>query len=80
MGVLIQAAKTDQLDRHSGDWAFVDLGFAEKSKSCGALFGDGVAEEMQFSDLLIWLQEVVHSSSRPLNLILEAPLSQQFPR
>lgn len=74
----IKAASMNELDRHSCDWAFIDIGFAEKSKSCGALFNSNVPEEMRFADLVHWLQQIIIMGSRPLNLIIEAPLSVSF--
>lgn len=78
MTTQIYAATPEQLDRSSCDWAFVDLGFSEKSESCGVLYGTGDAEEKQFRDMLLWLEKIVGSSTTPLNLVLEAPLSVAF--
>lgn len=75
--VSITPAKMDDFERPC-DWVFVDLGFAEKSKSCGVLLNDGPAQLMQFAALQKWLQGVVRMTPGPLNLVIEAPLSVAF--
>jgi hypothetical protein len=75
---MIRAGTLAEANRRSGEWVFVDLGFAEKAKSCGLLLGDGSPEEVSFSELKARLLEVVASDRKPLNLLLEAPLSVAF--
>lgn len=75
---MIRAGTTAEANRHSGEWVFVDLGFAEKAKSCGLLLGNGEPDEVSFSQLKTRLLEVVASDDRPLNLLIEAPLSVAF--
>lgn len=75
---MIRAGTTAEANRHSGEWVFVDLGFAEKAKSCGLLLGNGEPDEVSFSQLKARLLEVVASDDRPLNLLIEAPLSVAF--
>lgn len=75
---MIRAGVFAEANRRSGEWVFVDLGFAEKAKSCGLLLGDGSPEEVSFSGLKARLLEVAASDRRPLNLLIEAPLSVAF--
>lgn len=75
---MIRAGTLAEATRHSGEWVFVDLGFAEKAKSCGLLLGDGKPEEVSFSKLTARLLEIVASAQQPLNLLIEAPLSVAF--
>lgn len=75
---MIRAGIPAEANRHSGEWMFVDLGFAGKAKSCGLLLGDGKPEEISFSQLKARLLEVVASDYKPLNLLIEAPLSVAF--
>ncbi|MEX0827483.1 MAG: hypothetical protein WD005_00865, partial [Haliea sp.] len=77
MAVSITSAEMDDFNR-TCDWAFIDLGFAEKSKSCGTLLNDGAPQVMQFSAMQTWLQGVVKTMAGPLNLVIEAPLSVAF--
>lgn len=77
----LRAGRTSEINRASGDWLFVDVGFASKSKSSGILRGDGQPKVVTFSDLAYMvLREACENSSRPLNLLLEAPLSAAFNR
>ncbi len=78
LATMIRPGTPAEANRHSGAWVFVDLGFAEKKKSCGLLLGDGIPEEVTFSQLNARLLEVIASSERPLNLLVEAPLSVAF--
>lgn len=75
----IRAGRTPEISKESGDWLFVDVGFSSKKKSTGILKGDGQPEEVTFSKLV---EEVVcetrKNAGRPLNLLLEAPLSAAF--
>jgi hypothetical protein len=75
---MIRAGTAAEANRTSGEWVFVDLGFAEKAKSCGLLLGDGEPEEVAFSQLKARLLAVVTSDDKPLNLLIEAPLSVAF--
>lgn len=75
---MIRAGTAAEATRNSGEWVFVDLGFAEKSRSCGLLRGDGEPDEVSYSQLKVKLLRVVASNDRPLNLLIEAPLSVAF--
>ena len=75
---MIRAGTNAEANRHSGEWVFVDLGFAEKARSCGLLLGNGEPDEISFSQLKAKLLEVVVSDVRPINLLIEAPLSVAF--
>jgi hypothetical protein len=48
---MIHAGKIEELKSDSGEWIFVDIGFAQRSRSCGFLLGNGNPVEMTFSDL-----------------------------
>lgn len=69
-----------QLEAHkdSGEWVFVDVGFANSSRSYGLLVHDGEPAELTFGDLQQRLVHLVSASTTPLNLVLEAPLSVAF--
>lgn len=76
----IRAGRIDEAARSSGEWVFVDVGFASKSRSCGVLFEEGEPIELTFSQAKTHLVELATASSRPLNIVLEAPLSVAFAR
>jgi hypothetical protein len=75
---MIRSGTVKQADRFSGQWAFVDVGFSEKSKSCGFLQDDGHPEMLLFTDLQDRLRSIAKADKKPLNLLLEAPLSVAF--
>lgn len=74
----LRAGRVDEIQRGSGEWLFVDLGFSRDAASCGLLHDDGTPEQLTFGAAL---QRVVGATSRPggpLNLVIEAPLSVAF--
>lgn len=75
---MIGAGLTTEATRTSGQWVFVDLGFAKAAKSCGLLVGDGTPKEVSFSKLKTEVLEIVATGRMPLNLLIEAPLSVAF--
>ena len=76
---MIRAATTHEATRNSGEWLFVDIGFASKKASCGLLVGDDTKpEEISFAELKERLLEIVSSNQTHLNLVIEAPLSAAF--
>jgi hypothetical protein len=77
----IRAATVSEVDRSSGYWVFVDLGFASTKESCGLLKDDEhkrKARTLTFSQLQSEIISICSSGSVPLNLLLEAPLSVAF--
>src|SRR3989344_5232036 len=72
------AATMEHLGKASGDWAFVDIGFSRESPTCGLLINDDDPKELQFFELQQSIARLASESSRPLNLVLEAPLSCAF--
>lgn len=75
---MIRAGLTSEANRNSGEWVFVDLGFAQAAKSCGLLVGDGESKDVSFSQLRREVLEIVSANGKPLNLLIEAPLSVAF--
>ena len=76
---MIRAATTHEATRNSGEWLFVDIGFASKKASCGLLVGDAIEPEVvSFAKLKERLLGIIASNQAPLNLVVEAPLSATF--
>lgn len=76
---MIRAGRWEDVERESGEWCFVDLGFARASKSCGILMSDGEPKELTFAELVSQVALAADMrASRPLCLLLEAPLSVAF--
>ena len=75
----IRAGCVSEVSKESGDWLIVDIGFAESKKSCGVLKNDDRPEEVTFNAMVdCVVKEARRVSGRPLNLMLEAPLSSAF--
>lgn len=72
------AGELHQIHRNSGEWAFVDVGFARDSKSSCLLVGDGEPTTLTFANLQQELVRLSRIDSGPLNLVLEALLSVAF--
>ncbi len=60
------------------DWIFVDIGFAPGDASCGVAIGSDKAEEITFGKLVEIVVTEARKPGKPLNLLLEAPLSMAF--
>lgn len=73
------AARVDEVVRDSGDWIFVDIGFAQRgNQSCGIAFHDEDPSEVQFGDLATKVVTWISCRPGPLHLLIEAPLSVAF--
>lgn len=75
---MIRAGTAEEAFKCSGQWIFVDVGFSERSKSCGLLQDDMQPEALTFSELRTRLRQIAGTPGTPLNLVLEAPLSVAF--
>lgn len=60
------------------DWIFVDIGFAPEDASCGVAVGNRKSEKVSFAKLVEMVVEEVGKLGKPLNLLLEDPLSMAF--
>ena len=75
---MIRPGSTNEVTLKSGKWVFIDIGFANKAKSCGVLFDDGSPEELTFSQAVKKICKFVKANDTPVNLVIEAPLSVAF--
>ena len=78
--MMIHAGTVDDIRWDSGQWVFLDIGFANKKRSCGLLIHNGKPSEYSFSEMCKELSQLVKSSSETINLVIEAPLSVAFDR
>ena len=75
---IIAGCATD-LNKDSGQWLIVDIGFSSTAPTCGVWHGTGKPSVVTFGDLVtLATREVQKSGPQPLNLLLEAPLSVAF--
>ena len=75
---MIRAGKVEEINWESGYWIFLDIGFSNKSSSCGILFGDGEPYEAQFNEAVFKICNFITNNEAPVNLVIEAPLSVSF--
>ena len=58
---------------------FVDIGFAQgKTKSCGFAKNDSEPSQINFAKMTSLVSKEVRNGDKPLNLLIEAPLSVAF--
>ncbi len=61
------------------DWLIIDMGFSRDRKSCGIKFNEQDAFEATYSEMTDFVLEHIQvNTRRPLNLMIEAPLSVSF--
>ena len=78
---LIRAGQLDEAHKGSGEWVFVDPGFAmDGRKSCGLLERShkDKPDTLTFSELRGRLEALAVKGNDPINLVIEAPLSVAF--
>jgi hypothetical protein len=75
---MLRSGLIPEVTRASGEWAFVDIGFAREGRTSGLLVEDGEPKLLTFSELRAAITTLVSESGRPLNLVIEAPLSAAF--
>lgn len=74
----ITAGTVPQINWSSGLWVFLDIGFANKAKSCGLLIHDKEPKLKQFAEARSDITELTKQHDGPINLVIEAPLSVSF--
>ena len=75
---MIRAGNINEVSLTSGNWIFLDIGFANKANSCGLLFGDGNPVGVTFNEATKSICNYIQRSQVPINLVIEAPLSVSF--
>ena len=79
MAPRIIAGRVADINRDAGQWLIVDIGFSSTQPSCGVGNGAEEPHAVTFGDLVaLATREVQQADPRPLNLLLEAPLSVAF--
>ena len=75
----IIAGCTTDINKDSGQWLIVDIGFSSREPTCGVWKGTGNPCVVTFGDLArLATREVQEAGPSPLNLLIEAPLSVAF--
>jgi hypothetical protein len=77
---MIRAGTVSEISPSSGEWLILDIGFANKSASCGLLINEEQPVELRFNEAVERICGFIDSSTRPVNVLIEAPLSVAFDR
>ena len=75
---MIRSGSPEDVGPDSGEWLFVDAGFSSNGKSCGVLGPDNIPASLTFSEASARLVSAGSIGWRPMNLLIEAPLSVAF--
>ncbi|MCH8275489.1 MAG: hypothetical protein IH851_11945 [Armatimonadetes bacterium] len=83
----IRSGTIDELRAHTGDWLFIDIGFARGKKTCGYLLvraggelagTEHPAKAVTYGSLTREVVLLVQKEGPPLHFVIEAPLSVAF--
>lgn len=74
----IRAATVAEVESGRGKWAYVDIGFAEGSRSSAIAIGAEQPTTLRFGDLVNAVVDACGRGNEPLHLLIEAPLSVAF--
>lgn len=74
----IYAGEIDQIKWDSGRWIFLDIGFSGSKKTCGIAFDKKDPKLIYFGKVYGEIIGFVNESDKPVNLVIEAPLSVAF--
>jgi hypothetical protein len=78
MNEMIEAGKPDEIKWNDGNWVFLDIGFSERSRSCGLLIGDERPARFRFGEAKLRIVEHIAAANSTTHLVVEAPLSVCF--
>jgi len=75
---MIRAGKTKEIRWSNGSWLFIDIGFSNRRKSCGLLIHNEHPKCLHFNQACAAILDYIAIAKRPINLVIEAPLSVAF--
>jgi hypothetical protein len=75
---MIRAGIRDEIILSSGNWLILDIGFANKSPSCGLKVNCEMPVELKFNAAVERICNFTSKSKDHINLLIEAPLSVAF--
>ncbi|RJP34861.1 MAG: hypothetical protein C4527_01490 [Candidatus Omnitrophota bacterium] len=75
---MIRAGTVDEISPESGEWLILDIGFSKNSPTCGFLENEKQPDVHHFSEAKKKICDFISKSKRPVNLMIEAPLSVAF--
>ncbi len=75
---MIRAGTISEIHPASGHWLILDIGFAHRAASCGLMIDQASPEMLQFGGAVNAICDFIAASIKPINLVIEAPLSVAF--
>ena len=76
---MIRAGTKSEIVLSSGEWLILDTGFAKTGRrTCGLLVNRESPVEIDFNEATERLCHFIANSTKPVNLVIEAPLSVAF--
>jgi hypothetical protein len=75
---MIRAGVKTEISVSTGEWLILDIGFANKADSCGLLINHETPVNLQFNAAKERICRFISNSTKPVNLVIEAPLSVAF--
>ena len=75
---MIRAGVKSEISLSTGEWLILDIGFANKSNSCGLLINRKSTVDLQFNEAKEKICRFISNSMKLVNLVIEAPLSVTF--
>ena len=76
---MIRAGTKSEIALSSGEWLILDIGFAKTGRrTCGLLVNRESPVEVDFNETTGRLCHFIANSTKPVNLVIEAPLSVAF--
>jgi hypothetical protein len=75
---MIRAGIKSEITLLSGDWLILDIGFANKSASCGLMINHEMQAPLRFNQAVDRICSFIAKNKKPVNLLIEAPLSVAF--
>ncbi len=75
---MIRAGRKTEISSFSGEWLILDIGFANNAASCGLLVNEAPPVNLRFNKTVEKICRFISKSQKPVNLLIEAPLSVAF--
>lgn len=63
---MIRAGTEAEITPSFGEWLILDVGFANKSRSCGLLINNEQSVDLQFSEAVERISSFIADSTRPV--------------
>jgi len=75
---MIRAGVKTEISVSTGEWLILDIGFSNNAASCGLMVNRQSPVELRYNEAVEEICRFISNSSKPVNLVIEAPLSVAF--